>query len=64
VDAVSVVGQQHGMVCLDDGGSVVRPAFLWNDTPCGPAAADLNRELGGAKAWADAASRLGDLLHQ
>ena len=27
-----VAGQQHGMVCLDEAGQVVRPALLWNDT--------------------------------
>ena len=32
VAAVSIAGQQHGMVCLDDEGAVVRPALLWNDT--------------------------------
>ena len=32
VAAVSVGGQQHGMVCLDERGEVVRPALLWNDT--------------------------------
>ncbi|MCL1841870.1 MAG: FGGY family carbohydrate kinase, partial [Propionibacteriaceae bacterium] len=32
VAAVSVGGQQHGMVCLDGDGEVVRPALLWNDT--------------------------------
>jgi len=32
VAAVSVGGQQHGMVCLDGDGRVVRPARLWIDT--------------------------------
>src|SRR5689334_12461860 len=32
VAAVAVAGQQHGMVTLDAGGEVVRPALLWNDT--------------------------------
>ena len=53
VAAVSVAGQQHGMVVLDEEGQVVRPALLWNDTRSGQAAADLTRELG-AQAWADA----------
>jgi xylulokinase len=53
VDAVSVAGQQHGMVCLDERGEVVRPALLWNDTRSAPAAAALVEELG-AQAWADA----------
>ena len=53
VSAVSVGGQQHGMVLLDDEDEVVRPALLWNDTRSARAAADLVDELG-AQAWADA----------
>jgi xylulokinase len=47
VAAVSVAGQQHGMVCLDADGEVVRPALLWNDTRSAGAAAELVAELGG-----------------
>lgn len=60
VAAVSVAGQQHGMVCLDSDGEVVRPALLWNDTRSAGAAADLVAELGegdverGALEWAKA----------
>jgi xylulokinase len=54
VAAVSVAGQQHGMVLLDDQGQVLRPALLWNDTRSAQAADDLVRELGGGQAWADA----------
>lgn len=54
VAAVSVGAQQHGMVCLDERGQVVRPALLWNDTRSAQAAADLVTELGGPRAWADA----------
>jgi xylulokinase len=55
VDAAAVGGQQHGMVCLDADGQVVRDALLWNDTRSAAAADDLVRELaGGAQAWADA----------
>lgn len=32
VEAISVGGQQHGLVALDAEGDVVRPALLWNDT--------------------------------
>ena len=45
VDAVSVGGQQHGMVALDARGEVVRDALLWNDTRSAPAALDLIDEL-------------------
>jgi len=56
VAAVSVGAQQHGMVCLDEHGRVVRPALLWNDTRSAGAAAELVAELGddGAHAWAQA----------
>ena len=53
VEAIAVGGQQHGMVCLDATGAVVRPALLWNDTRSAQAAADLVAELG-AQEWADA----------
>ena len=53
VAAVSVGGQQHGMVLLDAAGEVIRPAQLWNDTKSAQAAADLTAELG-AEAWAEA----------
>jgi xylulokinase len=53
VAAVSVGGQQHGMVVLDDAGEVVRPALLWNDTRSSGAAQELTAELGGATTWAD-----------
>jgi xylulokinase len=54
VAAISVGGQQHGMVALDNDLSVVRPALLWNDTRSADAAHDLVSELGGPGAWADA----------
>jgi xylulokinase len=54
VAAVSVGGQQHGMVTLDASGAVVRDALLWNDTRSADAALDLIRELGGPAAWAQA----------
>lgn len=58
VDAVAVGAQQHGMVCLDSEGEVVRPALLWNDTRSAQAAEALVAEAGpgevGRKAWADA----------
>lgn len=51
VAALSVAGQQHGMVCLDEDGDVVREALLWNDTRSAAAAASLTAELGAAE-WA------------
>jgi len=46
VAAVSIAGQQHGMVVLDTDGRVIRPALLWNDTRSAQAAADLVSEFG------------------
>ncbi|MFY1657130.1 xylulokinase [Micromonospora sp. WMMD1274] len=58
VAAVSVGGQQHGMVCLDASGEVVRPALLWNDTRSADAARELVEETGGGETgrrfWAEA----------
>jgi xylulokinase len=54
VDALAVAGQQHGMVCLDEDGEVVRPALLWNDLRSAPAADALVAEFGGPAAWASA----------
>lgn len=58
VAAVSVGGQQHGMVCLDSSGEIVRPALLWNDTRSADDARELILEAGdgdqerGARYWA------------
>ena len=60
VAAVAVGGQQHGMVCLDASGAVVRPALLWNDTRSAEDAEQLIAEAGdgdagtGAAFWAEA----------
>ena len=54
VAAIAVGGQQHGMICLDEDGKIIRPALLWNDTRSASAADDLVAELGGPQAWADA----------
>jgi xylulokinase len=55
VEAISVAGQQHGMVVLDEHNEVIRPAKLWNDTESAPDAGWLHKQLpGGAAAWADA----------
>ena len=48
VTAVSIAGQQHGMVVLDTEGRVIRPALLWNDTRSAQAATDLIAEVGAA----------------
>ena len=49
--AISIAGQQHGMVVTDDAGAVLRPAKLWNDTESAPQAARLVEQFG-ADRWA------------
>ncbi len=53
VIAISVAGQQHGMVALDRNRQVLRPAKLWNDTE---SAVDADRLVArfGATNWAEA----------
>ncbi len=46
VAAISIGGQQHGMVVLDADGRVIRDALLWNDTRSAQAARDLIDEVG------------------
>jgi xylulokinase len=52
--AVSVGGQQHGLVTLDTAGEPVRPALLWNDVRSAPQAEALVAELG-RETWAERA---------
>ena len=52
--AVSVAGQQHGLVALDAAGEPVRPALLWNDVRSAPQAAALVGRRG-REAWAQRA---------
>ncbi|GAA4685103.1 xylulokinase [Nocardioides nanhaiensis] len=52
--ALSVAGQQHGMVARDDAGAVVRRALLWNDVRSSSAARELVQEWGGPAACAEA----------
>ncbi|MBC7761626.1 MAG: xylulose kinase, partial [Candidatus Saccharibacteria bacterium] len=48
VAAISLGGQQHGMVVLDAAGRVIRPALLWNETRSAAAATALVTEVGAA----------------
>lgn len=47
VAGIGFSGQMHGLVCLDDGGAVIRPAILWNDQRSAPQCAAL--EQGGGR---------------
>lgn len=53
VAAVSVGGQQHGLVTLDAEGRPVRPALLWNDVRSAPQRDALVERLGGPGVWAE-----------
>ncbi|MEN8040251.1 MAG: xylulokinase [Actinomycetota bacterium] len=52
VMAISIVAQQHGLVCLASDGSSLRPARLWNDTTSAAQADSLVKRLG-AETWAN-----------
>ncbi len=44
--AIGFSGQMHGLVCLDAGGAVIRPAILWNDQRSAPQCAALEAGTG------------------
>ena len=46
VAAVGLTGQMHGAVLLDRGGSVLRPAILWNDQRTGAECDAIRRAVG------------------
>jgi xylulokinase len=50
--AVSIAGQQHGLVTLDAAGRPVRPALQWNDVRSAEQCARLTEDLGGPAGWA------------
>src|SRR2546428_6478214 len=47
VGGIGVAGQQHGPLCLGEGGRPVRAAQVWNDTTTPRACGALARELRG-----------------
>lgn len=49
VEAISVGGQQHGMVVMDESGAVIRPAPLWNNVSAAEDAERLNARADFAK---------------
>ena len=59
IAAISVGGQQHGLVVLDGSGRPLRKAPLWNDTRSAPDARELVQNLGGPEACAE---RVGSVL--
>jgi xylulokinase len=53
VRAISVAGQQHGLVVTDSERRPLRPAILWNDTRSAAEARELGEALGGPSEWAE-----------
>lgn len=47
ISGVGLTGQMHGLVLLDRGGQVLRPAILWNDQRTGPQCAEITDRVGG-----------------
>lgn len=54
VAAVAVAAQTHGLVVIDSGGRVIRPAKLRHDTDAAPDASALVEALGGPSEWVHA----------
>jgi xylulokinase len=46
VKAIGLTGQMHGLVLLDEGGRVLRPAILWNDGRTAPECDEIRRRVG------------------
>ncbi len=46
IDGIGLTGQMHGLVALDAGGRVLRPAILWNDGRTGAECAEIERRIG------------------
>ncbi|HLI02315.1 MAG TPA: xylulokinase [Acidimicrobiales bacterium] len=59
VEAISIAGQQHGLVVVDGDGRPLRPSMLWNDTRSASDAAAIVETLGGDQRIAD---RVGSTL--
>ena len=49
VRGIGISGQQHGLVALDDAGSVIRPAKLWSDTSTVEECRILTKKLAGRR---------------
>ena len=46
VAGIGLSGQMHGLVALDDAGSVLRPAILWNDQRTAAECAEIEARIG------------------
>jgi xylulokinase len=46
IQAIGLTGQMHGLVLLDEGGNVIRPAILWNDQRTGSQCDEIRGKIG------------------
>ena len=46
IAAIGLSGQMHGLVALDDGRRVLRPAILWNDARTGEECREIEERIG------------------
>lgn len=46
LEAISISGQMHGLVLLDENNNVIRPAILWNDTRTSKQCEDIVKDFG------------------
>lgn len=46
IRGIGLSGQMHGLVLLDDGGNVIRPALIWCDQRSQPQVDAINRRIG------------------
>jgi xylulokinase len=46
VAAIGLTGQMHGLVPLNEAGSILRPAILWNDQRTGPQCDEIRARVG------------------
>ncbi|NOZ20567.1 MAG: xylulokinase [Planctomycetes bacterium] len=46
VQGIGLSGQMHGLVCLDEGNNVLRPAILWNDQRTGAECEEITDKIG------------------
>ncbi|MBN1299261.1 MAG: xylulokinase [Actinobacteria bacterium] len=49
IKAIGLSGQMHGLIALDSGGNVIRPAFLWNDQRTLKQCSEIINKAGGEK---------------
>lgn len=49
ITAIGLTGQMHGLVLLDEAGSVLRPAILWNDQRTGRQCDEIRTRVGKEK---------------